>query len=260
MKRTNAQPTQTPENEVLCFQHVTFGYGGEPAVSDVTLSVTAGEFLALVGPNGGGKTTLLKLALGLLKPQKGSVALWGVPIERFKDWNRMAYVPQRAASLDSQFPGTVQEVAAYGEYRGVNPFGLLRSGPSTAVRDALETVGMWEYRKRRVVDLSTGQQQRVLIARALVKKPELILLDEPTAGVDTPAQEQFYGLLKTLNQGRGLTIVLVSHDIGAVLEAVTRVACINQRLVYHGAAADFPISSLSAFYGVAVNPVEHRHA
>ena len=259
MQLTAHDKSRPTAPDVLTFEHVTFGYTAQPVVEDISFSVERGEFFALVGPNGGGKTTVLKLALGLLKPHHGTVSLWGAPVAHFTGWQRLAYVPQRIASMGSQFPGTVEEVASYGLYRGMDPLALLRSKPSQAVREALEIVGMWEHRDKRLVDLSMGQQQRVLIARALVKKPELVLLDEPTSGVDMPAQQQFHELLKELNQRMSLTIVLVSHDVGAVMQAATQIGCIAEKLVYHGPASQFPLNALPTLYGAPVHPIEHHH-
>ncbi|MBI2935735.1 MAG: metal ABC transporter ATP-binding protein [Chloroflexi bacterium] len=244
---------------VLVFENVGFSYGSEHAVRSISFSVNRGDFMALVGPNGGGKTTLLKLALGLLRLQEGQVRLWGQEVGKFRGWHRLGYVPQQAAGFDLHFPGTVAEVVSLGEYRSFAPLNFFRMGPSNAVRDALKAVEMWEYRQQRIGTLSIGQQQRALIARALVQRPELLILDEPTAGIDVTAQEQFYWLLKALNQERGITILLVSHDIGTVLKAVNRVACVNGTLVFHGAPEEFPTEAIATLYRIPVNPLEHRH-
>ncbi|MBI4338113.1 MAG: metal ABC transporter ATP-binding protein [Chloroflexi bacterium] len=244
---------------LLSFEDVSFGYGTRPSVSHVSFNVGEGELVALVGPNGGGKTTLVKLALGLLHPQGGRVVLFGQEVAGFGDWHRVGYVPQRAAGFDNTFPATVAEVVAHGAYKGFAPLAFFRRGVPRSVRDALEAVGLWEQRGQRTGNLSAGQQQRVLIARALVGHPRLLILDEPTAGVDAGAEEHFYAMLRTLVRERGLSILLVTHDIGVVFREASKVACVNGRLVFHGPPGQMPQDTLSALYGVPVNPLEHRH-
>ena len=221
-------------------------------VQDITFAVERGEFLAMVGPNGGGKSTLLKLALGLLQPQQGHIRL-GIELQN------IGYVPQRAAALDVQFPATVGEIVAQGRYRGPSLASFFRSWDAPEVREALQMVGLWPYRHRRMGALSGGQQQRVLIARALVRQPKLLALDEPTEGVDPALQESFYALLRRLNKDQGITIFLVTHDVGLVLREASRVACVNQRLVFHGPPSDLSEWHLSQLYGVPMGLLEHYH-
>ena len=241
------------------FDHVTFSYDGVPAVRDISFAVEQGDFMALIGPNGGGKTTLLKLALGLLRPQKGSVRLWGQEVSRFRDWHKIAYVPQKVSVSDSQFPATVAEVVGHGEYRGVSLKSFWRHGVSPGVRGALESLGLWQERDQRFNSLSLGQQQRVLLARAMVKRPPLLLLDEPTSSIDAAARARFYQLLEDFHERWHITVVLVSHDIGTVLKAVHKVACVDERLVFHGLPDQFPIESLPELYGLPVTSIEHHH-
>ncbi len=246
-------------SDVLVFQDVTFRYGATVAVDRVTFSVQSGDFVALIGPNGGGKTTLLKLALGLERPQEGRVLLFGRDAHNFRDWRRIGYVPQDASAFRVRFPATVGEVVSYGEYRGWDLMAPFRMGLSQQVQHAMETVDMWEYRERLISELSIGQQRRVLIARALVRSPEILFLDEPTAGLDVAGQEQFYSLLRHLCHDQGVTVVLVSHDVGVVLHEATKVACINRTLVFHGSSQDLTDADLSRLYGFAVDLVIHRH-
>ena len=241
------------------FDGVSFSYNGEPAVEDISFAVEQGDFMALVGPNGGGKTTLLRLALGLLRPQKGSVYLWGENVSRFNAWHKVAYVPQQVAVSDSQFPATLAEVVSYGEYRGLNVKGFWRRGSSPHAQEILESLGLWQYRDQRFSSLSLGQQQRALLARAMVKRPPLLLLDEPTSAIDIAARVRFYELLEAFHESWHITAVLVSHDIGTVLKAVHKVACIDGRLVFHGMPHQFPIESLSELYGLPVTSLEHHH-
>jgi zinc transport system ATP-binding protein len=227
---------------------VGFSYNGEPAVSDINLEIKRGEFLGIIGPNGSGKTTLLKLILGLLKPQQGSIQLFGQDMNQFKAWSKIGYVPQRAGSNVTSFPISVEEVVGM-------------SGAShKAVTDALVEVEMVEHRKRLLRELSGGQQQRVFIARALATKPELLILDEPTVGVDVDSQAKFYELLRDLNRNLNLTLALVSHDIDVVAHEVSEVACINCTLVCHGKPKDILKSEyLKKLYGKELRFVIHGH-
>jgi len=234
-------------------------YGEVRALDRINLTVEPGDFLGIIGPNGSGKTTLLRVMLGLLTPQEGSVRLFGQPPASFREWRRLGYVPQRAA-LDPSLPVTVQEVVASGLVASLGLFQRIGRAERTRVREALARTGMEAHARSRIGALSTGQQQRVLIARALVSDPELIILDEPTGGVDPEAQISFYAMLHHLNREREVTLVLVSHDIGVVAKEVTKLACLNRRLVFHGRPGDFlSDAALTALYGSSVGIVHHDH-
>ena len=205
-------------------------YDGRTAVSGVDLVVEAGEVLAVLGANGSGKSTLVRALLGLNPLSAGELALFGTPIARFREWTRIGYVPQRGGA-STGVPATVREVVATGR--------LARTGlrrPRQADRDAvtaaLETVGLASRARDSVGTLSGGQQQRVLIARALTCDPELMVLDEPTAGVDLASQDALAGTLSTL-VGRGTTIVLVAHELGAMHPLVTRALTMADGRVLH---------------------------
>ncbi|MFZ5814815.1 MAG: metal ABC transporter ATP-binding protein [Bacillota bacterium] len=240
---------------------VSFGYNGDLVLDAVNLTVERGSYLGLIGPNGSGKTTLLKLILGLLPTPKGGVIeLFGTPIQRFSEWWRIGYVAQKAASFNTGFPATVEEVV----FTGRAPRrGLLRSFTGedrAAVHEALARVGMLDLKDRLIGRLSGGQQQRVFIARALVSQPELLILDEPTVGVDASAEAQFYTLLRSLRKEMGLTVILVSHDIGAVGHEVTSLACLNRKLFYHGSPDAFGTDEqLCELYGHHVHRIRHHH-
>jgi zinc transport system ATP-binding protein len=219
---------------------VSFRYGSTPVLIDVSLPIHEGDFLAVIGPNGSGKTTLVKIILGLLKPNSGSVEIFGEALEEFRDWKKIGYVPQKATHIDPFFPASVDEVVGMALLSG--PWHLSRarkSRDSLAIEDALRQVGMDAYRDWPIGSLSGGQQQRVFIARALVSSPRILFLDEPTTGVDAETQGNFYDMLDRLNKREGLSIVLITHDIGIINKHVTRVACLNQKLVYHGTHEEF---------------------
>ena len=244
---------------LVAIENVGFRYDGIPVLEDVNLTVEAGDFLGLIGPNGSGKTTLLRIVLGVLTPTGGRVRLFGTSPADFREWHRVAYVPQRAL-LDPALPATVQEVVATGLVPSLGLFGRAGAPGRARVREALGLLGIEAHARTRIGALSAGQQQRALIARALVLEPELLLLDEPTGGVDPEAQAGFHALLRHLNRDRRVTLILVSHDIGVVTREVTRLACLNRRLVFHGPPGDFlSDAALSALYGHSVGVVAHNH-
>lgn len=254
-----ADSLQVPHGGSPCleFRKTSYTYGVQPAVRDVTFQVKHGTMAAILGPNGSGKTTLLKLALGLLHPSKGDVLLFGDPSKKFRGWGRVGYVPQRADAADGDHPATVYEVIAQGMYRGPDPLAFFRFREGGEVLSAMETVGIADLADRRISALSVGQRQRVLLSRALVRQPDLLVLDEPVAGVDAAAEEQFYELLRRLNQEKNITILMVTHDIGAVIREATTVACINRTLVYHGSPHSLTREELSKLYGIPMEVLLH---
>ena len=243
----------------MALEDVRFGYGSDAILDGVSLEIGERDLAVLLGPNGGGKTTTVKLALGLLRPQAGTVRLFGQPVQAFHDWRRVAYVPQKAAGFEAGFPATVSELVEQGLYRGVNPLGLFGFGKPGAVADTLRFVGMWDHRNARVTELSRGQQQRVLIARAIVQQRDLLVLDEPVAGVDQAGQQTFYNLIQELNQNRGMAVVLISHDIGMAVRIATKVVCISRELVLDGAPEELTEGVLSRLYGPPMGLMVHHH-
>ncbi|MCY3913236.1 MAG: metal ABC transporter ATP-binding protein [Chloroflexi bacterium] len=251
---TIPEPHSRPVIEWDC---VTFAYGDAVAVEDVSLTIHAGELAAILGPNGSGKSTLIRLALGLLRPLSGAVRLFGRDAVDFTDWDRVGYMPQVVAGTWRDFPMTVAETVAHGAYRGISPMALFHRSERPEVVEALEAVGMASYKGRRLSQLSVGQQQRVLLARALVRQPELIVLDEPAAGIDVSGEERLYALLRDLNRERNITIVLVSHDIGAMLREASTVACLNRTLVRHGPPHKLTSAEIAMLYGAPVDVLVH---
>jgi zinc transport system ATP-binding protein len=240
-------------------EDVSLALGEVTVLEGINLTVEPGDFLGLIGPNGAGKTTLLRVILGLLAPTTGRVRLFGQPPAEFRQWSRLGYVPQRAI-LDPGLPITVREVVSSGLASALPPLARLGAAGRRRIHEALTRVGMEDLAGRRIGALSTGQQQRVLIARALVSDPELLILDEPTGGVDPEAQTAFYALLRHLHREREVTLILVSHDIAVVAKEVTRLACLNRRLIFHGRPEDFlSDAALTALYGPSVRFVSHRH-
>jgi zinc transport system ATP-binding protein len=245
------------EDVPVRFNEAWFSYGSEPVVRDINFSITPGEFAAILGPNGSGKTTLMKLALGLLKPTLGEVLLFGEPAESFTDWHRVGYVPQRTQATESRFPASVREIVNFGSYSGFSPLAIFKRKNSGKVDDAMDLAGITNLADHRVSDLSVGQQQRMLIARSLVRQPDLLVMDEPVAGVDAAGEEQFHSMIRRLNRDLGITIVMVSHDIGAVMREATTCACINRDIVFHGPVHQLDAQALSGLYGFPVDVLMH---
>ncbi|WP_181691118.1 metal ABC transporter ATP-binding protein [Natronomonas sp. LN261] len=239
-------------------QNVSFAYSDRPVVDDVSLTVEAGEFLGLVGPNGSGKTTLLELMIGLRKPDRGSVRLFGEPAHASAERDRVGFVPQNVGDTTGEMPVTVREVVRMGRYPH-RLIGRFRDADRTAVTDALRRVDITDLADRRVGRLSGGQRQRVFIARALAADADLLALDEPTVGVDAESREAFYTLLQELND-EGITIILIEHDIGVVTTHASEIACLNRELFFHGDPEAFvETNALADAYGGTQSIVHHDH-
>lgn len=244
--------------DIVRIDKVWVYYRDIPVLKDVNLNIEAGEFSGLVGPNGGGKTTLLKVILGLVKADKGAVEVFGVSPEKLGSKRHLiGYLPQRSL-IDWQFPASVFDVVLMGRYGHI---GIVKH-PSDKDREialqALEWVGIAELAQRQLGELSGGQQQRVFIARALAAEPKLLLLDEPVAGVDAATQDKFYKFLWELKRELGLTVVMVSHDLAVISSYVEKIACLNQSLYIHAPPAEvFASGSLEKVYGCEVELLAH---
>ncbi|QIB75485.1 metal ABC transporter ATP-binding protein [Halogeometricum borinquense] len=236
---------------VIELSEVDFGYTAASVVKDISLQIDSGEYAAVVGPNGSGKSTLMKLMLGLLRPDKGVTKLFGEPSHQFDDGSRIGYVAQHA-SASKDMPITVREVVKMGRFPHVG-FGRLSEEDWQIVDRALDTVGMTAFANRRVTQLSGGQRQRAFIARALASEADLLVLDEPTVGVDIESVESFYDLLDSLNED-GITILLIEHDLSAVTEHADRVICLNREIYFDGPTSEFVESdALARAFGTAAN-------
>ncbi|UAC47272.1 metal ABC transporter ATP-binding protein [Bacillus aquiflavi] len=241
---------------------LSYRYEKDYVLEKINLTINEGDFLGIVGPNGSGKSTLIKLILNLLKLQKGEIFLFGEKINRFKDWGKIGFVSQKANSFNSGFPATVFEVVASGLTKKLGLFHRLKKADRQKVMNAIKAVAMEPFVKRNIGELSGGQQQRVFIARAFVSEPLLLILDEPTVGVDAKNVHAFYEMLQHLNKNLGITLLLVTHDIGTITDKVTHVACLNKHLHFHGNAAEFEkqrSDGLSDFYGHDVHILTHEH-
>ncbi|MED3624793.1 metal ABC transporter ATP-binding protein [Neobacillus thermocopriae] len=247
---------------IIEIKNVYYQYEKDYVLENISLSIPKGAFLAIVGPNGSGKSTLLKLILGLLKVQTGKIYLFGQEQGKFKDWQKIGYVSQKANSFNTGFPATVFEVVASGLTKKMGIFKVFKKEHSAQVVEAVEAVGMRDFIHRNIGELSGGQQQRVFIARALVSEPELLILDEPTVGVDVENVNNFYQMLAHLNKNKGITLLMVTHDIGTVSDKVSHVACLNKHLHFHGDTNQFEqmrMEEMSKVYGHDVHLLTHHH-
>lgn len=232
-------------------KNLTAGYENEIVIENINLNIFDGDFFGIIGPNGGGKSTLLKIILGLLNPLKGSVHIYDKnPIFGRKN---IGYVPQYC-EFDKQYPISVWDVVLMGRrsIRGVSPW--YSSEDKKATNNALEKVNMQDHKNRHISELSGGQRQRIFIARALVSNPKILLLDEPTASIDKDLQINFYNLLKEIN--KNVTIILVTHDIGVISSYVNRVACLNHYMFTHDEKL-ITKEMLEATYSCPVDLIAH---
>jgi len=235
--------------EIIGLKNVEVYFDSTPILENVSLSIKQKDFLAIIGPNGGGKTTLLKVILGLIKPNKGEVKIFGRnPREGRK---LIGYLPQYTF-FDLNFPMSVFDVVFMGRYRGI--FRNYSKEDKNAAFNALKTVGMLEFKDRQIGKLSGGQLQRVFIARAIARQPKLLLFDEPTASIDPEMQKSFYELLLKLK--KKMAIVLVTHDIGVISVYVDKITCLNRRLFYHGPVEE-GLKKLEEVYECPIELVAH---
>ncbi|MBQ3643929.1 MAG: ABC transporter ATP-binding protein [Candidatus Riflebacteria bacterium] len=243
------------EVPVINFENVDFSYDGseELVLENINLIVEKGEFACVVGPNGGGKTTLLRLILGLNKPLRGKISLFGQSPEQVR--HRIGYVPQ-FSKFDSNFPVSVLDVVLMGCLSKSFWWGSFSKKQTQDAIEALETVGLKNFVHKSFADLSGGQKQRALIARAIMSQPELLLLDEPTASVDIHGTEQFYKMFAEMN--KKFTILIVSHDIGFVSSKVKSVICVRKNLQIHP-VSELTGESLQKMYGLDVHLIRHDH-
>jgi len=233
-------------------ENLTVYYGKTQAITDICLDVEDGEYLGIIGPNGGGKSTLLKAILGLVPITTGEITIYGSSLAQNR--SLVSFVPQ-FSSIDKMFPITLREVVLSGKLKaGMIPFFRYSKQDKRDVEALLEKVGILELANRQIAELSGGEFQKMLIARALAVKPKLLLLDEPTASVDTNSSSQIYSLLAELNQN--MTIILVTHDLLAISSQVHRLACLNNRLVYHG-EPELTEGIVNTMYGCPVDLIAH---
>lgn len=240
--------------------NLSYSYDGLSALKDVGFMLKEGEYLAVIGPNGGGKTTLVKLLLGILTPTTGAIQIFGRPAADRRARLDVGYVPQRVSAEAVEFPATVREIVESGRTPRHAPLSRWTKADQEAVDHALETLEIADLADRTIGSLSGGQRQRAFIARAVAGEPRILVLDEPTVGVDQAAQEAFRKFLMHANREHGMTIVFVTHDVEFVTREATSVLCLNHALVCHGRPGEYLKEDfLVRLYGREVKLVEHEH-
>ena len=216
--------------EVIKLENVSYRYNSDLVLEDISFKADEGDLLGIIGPNGAGKTTLFSLILGLLEGYQGKITVFGEDIRNNrKVLKKMGYIPQKN-TIDQGFPATVEEIVS---------LGVFERKTKDKIISAIKTVGLLEQKHKRIGELSGGQQQRILIAKALVNEPQLLILDEPTTGIDLETQNKFYALLRKLNSENKITIILASHDLDAINKLANKIACINRKMSFHGDAREF---------------------
>ncbi len=209
-------------------ENLSFSYGNEPIFTKIGFSIYNGDFVAVIGSNGTGKSTLMRIMLGELAPTDGSIKLFNQDVSQFRDWTKVGYLPQSGLQSADSFPATAEEIVTANLFSQIGLLRFPKKEHRDKTRQTLELVGMEKHYKRMVSELSGGQRQRVMLARVLVNDPEIMFLDEPTTGVDAKTVESLYELLSYLNREKGLTIVMVTHDIGRASKYVSRVLCLEE--------------------------------
>ncbi len=249
---TGSYKPEGPAVPLVEIRNLYAGYNGESVLRDINLSIEESDFIGLIGPNGGGKTTLLKVILGLLEPKKGEIRVMGQPPTRGRQ--HIGYVPQSNV-YDLDFPIRVRDVVRMGRLGPNRLFKSYNDEDNAIVMERLAWVDMLDHKDESLSELSGGQRQRVYIARALVNEPRLLLLDEPTVSVDIEARERIYSLLHKINEN-GVTIVLVSHDMNVISSYVKTIGCLNRSLYYHSEKA-ITAEMLEAGYNCPVDLIAH---
>lgn len=242
-------------------KNLSFVLKEQTILSNISLEIFSSEYIAIIGPNGGGKTTLIRMLLGLEKPTGGEVRIYGKKLSHFKEWHKIGYVPQRAAQIDSSFPATVSDIVKMGRTSQRSLFGAFSKVDKQLVDDAMAKMDISDLKDKMVGTLSGGQRQRVMIARALASKPEILILDEPNTGVDVASQKRFYALLRELNQKEGITIVFITHDIGVIADDIARLFTINQKaIICNNPKQALSCEEMSELYGIDAHLLHvHKH-
>lgn len=236
---------------VIGVENLTFCYNGLEVISDISFSVKEGDYLGIAGPNGSGKSTLIKNILGILMPQKGSVSIFNRPLSSFNQWEKVGYLPQRTNALNQHFPCTVEETVTLG-WKQRNPAALKRT---------LELMGIGHLAGRLIGELSYGEQQRTMLARALINQPQLLIFDEPTTALDPETRDIFYSLTEEMNRTKGTTVILVTHDTGIIGEYARNLLYLDKKIIFFGTFKDFCVSSdMAGFFGsTSQHMICHQH-
>lgn len=236
---------------IIRVDDLTFRYNGLDVISNITFAVEKGIYLGIVGPNGSGKSTLIKNILGILRPEQGRVELFGNPLSVFRQWRKIGYLPQRLSALNAHFPGTVEEIVQMG----------LPKKDAVTLRRTLEMMAIAHLASRLIGELSYGEQQRAMLARALMRRPELLIFDEPTTALDPETRGIFYSLTQEMNRKDGTTVILVTHDIGVIGQYAQNLLYLDKKVIFSGTFKDFCSSQvMTGFFGpTSQHIICHQH-
>ena len=242
-------------------KNLSFVVHGQTILQNINFEVFNGEYIAIIGPNGGGKTTLIRMLLGLEEPTSGEIRLFGKKLRSFKEWYKIGYVPQRASHVDANFPATVEDIVNMGRIARRKIFAGISKEDKKIVKDAMKKMDILDLKDKMVGTLSGGQRQRVMIARALASSPEILILDEPNTGVDVASQQRFYKLLAKLNKEEGITILFITHDIGVIADDIGRLFTINQKaIICNDPKKKLSCEDMSELYGIEAHLLHnHKH-
>ena len=246
---------------IFDLKNLNFNVNGQTILSNISLEIFSGQYIAIIGPNGGGKTTLIRMLLGLEKPSSGEIRIFGKKLKNFKEWHKIGYVPQRASHVDSSFPATVLDIVKMGRASQRKLFSTFSQEDKNLVHDAMLKMDVLDLTDKMIGTLSGGQRQRVMIARALASKPEILILDEPNTGVDMLSQKSFYALLRKLNKEDNITIVFITHDIGVIADDIARLFTINQKaIICNNPKQTLSCEEMSELYGIEAHLLHnHKH-
>jgi zinc transport system ATP-binding protein len=216
---------------IIEVKNLNYVVNGISILKNINFHINDGDYTAVVGPNGGGKTTLINSLLGLKKGWSGEIKLFNKKLEDFKEWQKIGYVPQRVIEFDKKFPITVFETVKLGRIYNFKKFWRNHTADIKIINNIIESLGISDLKNRLIGELSGGQKQRVMIARALASEPKLLLLDEPNTGIDNETQQEFYNILKTLNKENKITIIFITHDIGVIEDSINSIISINKEIL-----------------------------
>ncbi|NLW35620.1 metal ABC transporter ATP-binding protein [Syntrophorhabdus aromaticivorans] len=247
--------------DVLTAEGLTFRYNSTEVLSDISFRLQAGDYVGIVGPNGSGKTTLIKLILGFIRPERGTILLFGSNPVDFSEWRRVGYLPQKISSFNPNFPATVREIVALGLLSTKGFPKRIDKDDEGAIDSALSLMDIMDIKNELIGELSGGQQQRALLAKAIVSMPELLILDEPTTALDPEAREKFFNTLRNLNGDRHVTIIIITHDIGTIGKYASRLLYLDKRIIFYGGFDAFCESSeMGTYFGEhSQHLICHRH-
>jgi zinc transport system ATP-binding protein len=246
---------------VIDVRNLSFSYNGVDVLKDISFAVHGEDYVGLAGPNGSGKTTLLKALLGIVAPARGVVRLFDHELNDFRDWHKIGYLPQKLNAFNPHFPSTVREIVALGLISKRTFSGRLDKADRMAIDRTLDRLHILDIGDSLIGELSGGQQQRVLIARAIVHKPEIVILDEPASALDPDTREHFFSILRDLNRADHATVILVTHDIGSIGQHAGKLLYIDRKVIFYGSFDDFCRSENMAalFGGNAQHIICHQH-